>query len=171
MILGLYCSSKIGSEEKVRNFRCYKFRTMVIGAEWIGNGLIVTANDDRITRVGRWLRKWTLDEIPQLLNVLRGDMSIVGPRPWVPTEAAFCGPEESRRFDFRPEWPAGRGSMAETWSPGMSAFGWTFGTLTTGHSDWTPTFSPKLSCYCSSDRGVYGPGEQRAGSMERGAKS
>jgi lipopolysaccharide/colanic/teichoic acid biosynthesis glycosyltransferase len=61
-----------------RTFRCYKSRTMVLGAESIGNGLKVTADDPRLTRVGRLLLLWTLDEIPQLLNVLKGDMSIVG---------------------------------------------------------------------------------------------
>ena len=92
MMAARVCSSRIGWERTAEDFRCYKFRTMVIGAESIGSGLIVSENDDRITRVGRWLRKWTMDELPQLLNVLRGDMSIVGPRPWVPSEAAYCGP-------------------------------------------------------------------------------
>jgi lipopolysaccharide/colanic/teichoic acid biosynthesis glycosyltransferase len=72
-----------------KNFRCYKFRTMVLGAENVGDRLTVVANDCRITRVGRLLRLWTLDEIPQLINVLKGDMSIVGPRPWVPQTGRF----------------------------------------------------------------------------------
>ncbi len=85
-----------------RRFLCYKFRTMIVGAEDKGSGLTVTEDDLRITRVGRLLRQWTLDELPQLLNVLKGEMSIVGPRPWVPSEAAYCRPQEGRRFDFRP---------------------------------------------------------------------
>jgi lipopolysaccharide/colanic/teichoic acid biosynthesis glycosyltransferase len=69
----LFVQDRVG--EGRRNFRCYKFRTMVLGAETIGNGLTVTADDARITRVGRLLRLWTLDEIPQLINVLNGEMS------------------------------------------------------------------------------------------------
>ena len=80
----LFVQDRVGRRR--RTFRCYKFRTMVLGAESIGNGLTVTANDARITRVGRLLRLWTLDEIPQLVNVLKGEMSIVGPRPWVPRQ-------------------------------------------------------------------------------------
>lgn len=100
-----------------KNFRCYKFRTMVLGAESIGNGLTVTADDSRITRVGRLLRLWTLDEIPQLINVLMGDMSIVGPRPWVPAQAAYCSPADGRRFNFKPgmagwAWIHGRNRLA-----------------------------------------------------------
>jgi undecaprenyl phosphate N,N'-diacetylbacillosamine 1-phosphate transferase len=111
----LFVQERVGRNR--RNFRCYKFRTMVLGAESIGNGLIVTENDARITRVGRLLRQWTLDEIPQLINVLMGDMSIVGPRPWVPTQAAYCSPEDSRRFNFKPgmagwAWIHGRNRLA-----------------------------------------------------------
>jgi lipopolysaccharide/colanic/teichoic acid biosynthesis glycosyltransferase len=111
----LFIQERVGRSR--RNFRCYKFRTMVFGAESIGNGLSVTANDSRITRVGRLLRLWTLDEIPQLINILMGDMSIVGPRPWVPAQAAYCSPADSRRFNFKPgmagwAWIHGRNRLA-----------------------------------------------------------
>ena len=75
----------IYSQERIglygRPFRIYKFRTMVADAEAEGVPQITHDNDPRITRIGRWLRKYRLDELPQLWNILRGDMSIVGPRP------------------------------------------------------------------------------------------
>lgn len=76
-----------------RPFRIFKFRTMVANAEALGGPS--TADDDpRITRAGRWIRKRKLDELPQLLNVLRGEMSLVGPRPEVPQYVALMAPEE-----------------------------------------------------------------------------
>lgn len=110
----LFIQNRVGRYR--RNFRCYKFRTMVLGAEKIGHGLTVVENDSRITRVGRLLRLWTLDEIPQLFNILKGDMSIVGPRPWVPAQAAYCPVEDARRFNFKPgmagwAWIHGRNSL------------------------------------------------------------
>ena len=101
-----------------RRFLCYKFRTMIVGAETKGSGLTVTEDDLRITRVGRLLRQWTLDELPQLLNVLKGEMSIVGPRPWVPSEAAYCPPSDRRRFDFRP------GMAGWAWIHGRNRLPW-----------------------------------------------
>ena len=112
----LFVQDRVGRHR--RTFRCYKFRTMVIGAESIGNGLKVTADDARITRVGRLLRLWTLDEIPQLFNVVKGDMSIVGPRPWVPSEADYCPPENRRRFDMRP------GMAGWAWIHGRNRLPW-----------------------------------------------
>lgn len=111
-----FVQDRVGMGRK--NFRCYKFRTMVIGAENMGNKMTVTADDERITRVGRLLRKWTLDEIPQLWNVLKGDMSIVGPRPWVPSQAAYCSAEDGRRFDFKP------GMAGLAWINGRNRLPW-----------------------------------------------
>ena len=112
----LFVQDRIGKNR--RNFRCYKFRTMVLGAETIGSGFTVTATDARITRVGRLLRLWTLDEIPQLVNVLKGEMSIVGPRPWVPAQAACCSPDDSRRFNFKP------GMAGWAWIHGRNRLPW-----------------------------------------------
>jgi lipopolysaccharide/colanic/teichoic acid biosynthesis glycosyltransferase len=101
-----------------RRFRCAKFRTMISGAEAMDGGFTVTADDARVTRVGRILRLWTLDEIPQLFNVLRGDMSIVGPRPWVPEQAAQCGVDDLVRFDVRP------GMAGWAWIHGRNRLDW-----------------------------------------------
>ena len=112
----LFVQDRVGKNR--RKFRCFKFRTMVVGAEIIGQGLQVTASDARITSIGRVLRLWTLDEIPQLMNVLKGEMSIVGPRPWVPSQAAYCSPSEVRRFDFRP------GMAGWAWIHGRNRVPW-----------------------------------------------
>ena len=100
-----------------RKFRCLKFRTMRVGSGAQGDGLTVTASDQRLTRVGRRLRDWTLDELPQLLNVVSGDMSIVGPRPWVAEQADYCCGAARRRFDMRPgmagwAWIHGRNRLS-----------------------------------------------------------
>ncbi len=74
---------RLGKDGKV--FKIYKFRTMVVNAEKIGDGLFVkTGEDNRITKIGKLLRATSLDELPQLWNVLKGEMSLVGPRPPVP---------------------------------------------------------------------------------------
>ena len=112
----LFVQDRVGRGR--RRFRCYKFRTMVVEAERKGQGLMLTPDDQHITRVGRFLRLWTLDELPQLINVLRGEMSIVGPRPWVPREAAYCSSSDSRRFDLRP------GMAGWAWIHGRNRLPW-----------------------------------------------
>jgi lipopolysaccharide/colanic/teichoic acid biosynthesis glycosyltransferase len=85
-----------------RDFDLLKLRTMVIGAERIGEGYAVNEGDPRITRVGRVLRRLSLDEIPQLWNVLRGDMSLIGPRPTLRYQVDQYTPHQRRRLDVKP---------------------------------------------------------------------
>ncbi|MBM7845749.1 sugar transferase [Herpetosiphon giganteus] len=85
-----------------REFPFYKFRTMVVNAERQGLGLEIAYNDQRITRVGQWLRRWSCDELPQLLNVLRGEMSLIGPRPSLPEQVARYTPAQRQRLAVRP---------------------------------------------------------------------
>ena len=88
-----------------RVFYCYKFRTMVVNAPDLRNadGSTVNSEDDaRVTRVGRLLRKTSLDELPQLFNVLKGDMSLVGPRPDQEDQLRFYTPHEMLRLSVRP---------------------------------------------------------------------
>lgn len=84
-----------------RRFKIYKFRTMVTDAELRG-AQITIGEDPRITRSGRMLRHYRIDELPQLLNVLKGDMSIVGPRPEVPHYVDEYTPEQREILSFRP---------------------------------------------------------------------
>lgn len=105
-----YLSNRIGKKGRV--FRCIKFRTMVCDAEkqrakLIGrnerDGVLFKITDDpRITRLGRWLRKYSLDELPQFFNVLRGDMSVVGPRPPIGSEVREYKLSYLRRLDVMP---------------------------------------------------------------------
>src|SRR3989449_804594 len=82
-------------------FRIFKFRTMVEDADKIG-GPSSSADDPRITRVGNFLRRYKLDELPQLLNVVKGEMSLVGPRPEVLQEVLLYTEEEKRLLEVRP---------------------------------------------------------------------
>lgn len=84
-----------------RRFRIFKFRTMVTDAEKAGTQITI-GDDPRITRSGRWLRRLRIDELPQLLNVIRGEMSIVGPRPEVPRYVELYTPDQRRILAFRP---------------------------------------------------------------------
>jgi lipopolysaccharide/colanic/teichoic acid biosynthesis glycosyltransferase len=82
-------------------FRIFKFRTMVMNAEKLGGPS--TADDDpRITKIGKFMRKYKFDELPQLINVLKGEMSFVGPRPEVPLEVETYNEEEKRILTVRP---------------------------------------------------------------------
>lgn len=87
-----------------RVFSMYKFRTMILNAEKMGSGLFNFEDDPRITKVGKWLRNSSVDELPQLLNVFKGDLSIVGPRPPVVYELGefeTLNRKYKKRFEFR----------------------------------------------------------------------
>jgi len=95
----LYRAERVGRDGRI--FRMVKFRSMVTGAD--RSGVMSTAGDDaRITRVGRLLRRFKLDELPQLINIVRGEMSLVGPRPNVPSEVALYSAEEQRLLSVLP---------------------------------------------------------------------
>ena len=94
-----YRQERIGYKGKP--FKIWKFRTMVVNADKLGKPL-TAGRDPRITRVGYWLRKFKLDELPQLLNVLLGEMSLVGPRPEVPQYVALYAPEQKKVLDLIP---------------------------------------------------------------------
>jgi lipopolysaccharide/colanic/teichoic acid biosynthesis glycosyltransferase len=83
-------------------FELWKLRTMVPGAEAMGAGIYVLEGDPRITRVGRLLRRYSLDELPNLVNVVRGDMAIVGPRPTVQEQVDRYTDRQRRRLEVRP---------------------------------------------------------------------
>jgi exopolysaccharide biosynthesis polyprenyl glycosylphosphotransferase len=106
----LFRQARVGRDG--RFFMVYKFRTMVVDADQrkaqltasneAAGLLFKIRRDPRVTRTGSWLRRWSLDELPQLLNVLRGDMSLVGPRPALPEEAACYADHVRRRLAVKP---------------------------------------------------------------------
>jgi lipopolysaccharide/colanic/teichoic acid biosynthesis glycosyltransferase len=85
-----------------RPFQLHKLRTMVSGAEHMGKGLAVDEGDERITRLGGWLRRTSFDEVPNLINVLRGEMSLIGPRPTVQVQVDRYDERQRRRLDALP---------------------------------------------------------------------
>jgi lipopolysaccharide/colanic/teichoic acid biosynthesis glycosyltransferase len=96
----IYSQPRAGLHGNV--FEVLKLRTMIDGAEHVGAGLAVNANDSRITRVGALLRRTSLDELPNLVNVLRGEMSLIGPRPTLPAQVAQYSERQRGRLAIRP---------------------------------------------------------------------
>jgi undecaprenyl phosphate N,N'-diacetylbacillosamine 1-phosphate transferase len=90
---------RVGKAENI--FLIYKFRTMVVNADKIGP-VLTAENDPRITRLGRFLRRTSLDELPQLINIVKGEMSLIGPRPEVPSIVETYGAEQRKVFKVKP---------------------------------------------------------------------
>jgi len=113
----IYRQRRVGRDG--REFDVLKLRTMVDRAESIGAGLAIDAGDPRITRVGRLLRRTSVDELPNLVNVLRGEMAIVGPRPTVPVQVAQYTDRQRRRLAVRPGitgWAQVNGRTSLPWA-------------------------------------------------------
>lgn len=111
-----FCPKMVGKDGKL--FKMFKFRTMIDGAITKGTRIETSKNDWRITRVGKWLREWSIDELPQLLNVIKGEMSLVGPRPVFPHVAAKFKEWQKERFKVRPGitgWAQVNGRNSISW--------------------------------------------------------
>jgi lipopolysaccharide/colanic/teichoic acid biosynthesis glycosyltransferase len=96
----IYRQTRVGKDGRL--FQIYKLRTMVRGAEFTGAGLAIQEGDERITRVGAFLRRYSLDELPNLWNVLRGEMSIVGPRPTLAVQVEQYTERQRGRLEVAP---------------------------------------------------------------------
>jgi lipopolysaccharide/colanic/teichoic acid biosynthesis glycosyltransferase len=96
----IYCQTRVGRDGEL--FSIYKLRTMVSGAEFTGAGLAIQEGDERVTRLGALLRRYSLDELPNLWNVLRGEMSIVGPRPTLQVQVEQYTARQRGRLTVKP---------------------------------------------------------------------
>ncbi len=96
----IYRQRRVGRDGA--EFEMWKLRTMVEGSDPVGYGTVVTRDDPRVTRAGRFLRRTSLDEVPNLVNVLRGEMAIVGPRPTIPAQVDDYTPHQNRRHQVLP---------------------------------------------------------------------
>ena len=113
----LYRQTRVGRDGA--DFQLLKLRTMVVGAETMGAGLAVNRGDPRITRVGRLLRKLSLDELPQLWNVVCGEMSVIGPRPTLRYQVEQYDERQRRRLDVKPGvtgWAQVNGRASLPWA-------------------------------------------------------
>lgn len=113
----IYTQTRVGKDGRL--FSIYKLRTMVRGAEFIGAGLAIQEGDERITRVGDWLRRYSLDELPNLWNVLRGEMSVIGPRPTIPVQVSQYTERQMGRLKVKPGitgWAQVNGRAALPWA-------------------------------------------------------
>jgi lipopolysaccharide/colanic/teichoic acid biosynthesis glycosyltransferase len=112
----IYRQRRVGLDGE--EFDVLKLRTMVTGAEHIGAGMAIDEGDTRITRVGEFLRRTSLDEIPNLINILRGDMAVIGPRPTIPIQVAQYTDRQRGRLAVKPGltgWAQVNGRAALPW--------------------------------------------------------
>ncbi len=112
----LYRQLRVGKDGT--DFELLKLRTMIVGAERVGAGHAVDRGDARITRTGRVLRRLSIDELPQLWNVLRGEMSLIGPRPTLRYQVERYTPRQARRLEVKPGitgWAQVHGRAALPW--------------------------------------------------------
>ncbi len=112
----IYRQTRVGRDGA--EFSLFKLRTMVEGADPVGIGTAVPADDPRVTRIGRVLRRFSLDELPNLFNVLRGEMRIVGPRPTIPAQVELYTTEQHRRLEVEPGitgWAQVNGRVGIPW--------------------------------------------------------
>ncbi|MFZ2112657.1 MAG: sugar transferase [Solirubrobacteraceae bacterium] len=113
----IYRQRRVGKDG--REFDLLKLRTMVDGAEHVGAGLAINENDPRVTRVGTFLRRTSLDELPNLLGVVRGELSFIGPRPTIPVQVAQYTERQRGRLAIRPGitgWAQVNGRASLPWS-------------------------------------------------------
>jgi lipopolysaccharide/colanic/teichoic acid biosynthesis glycosyltransferase len=146
----IYRQQRVGRQGQA--FEVYKLRTMRMGADPVGVGTPVLEDDPRVTRVGRFLRRFSLDEIPNLVNVLLGEMAIVGPRPTLAAQVELYTPGQLRRLEVKPGltgWAQVNGRAGIPWEERIELDVWyvdnrsprldlrilgrTFRMLTTGH--------------------------------------
>jgi lipopolysaccharide/colanic/teichoic acid biosynthesis glycosyltransferase len=96
----IYRQRRVGKDGEP--FEMYKLRTMVADAEFMGDGLAVNRGDPRITRVGAFLRRFSIDELPNLINIVRGEMAFVGPRPTIQAQVDQYSEHQLRRLEVKP---------------------------------------------------------------------
>ena len=113
----IYRQRRVGKDGEP--FDMYKLRTMVADAEFMGDGLAVNRGDPRITRVGAFLRRFSIDELPNLINIVRGEMAFVGPRPTIQAQVDQYTERQMRRLDVKPGltgWAQINGRASLPWS-------------------------------------------------------
>jgi lipopolysaccharide/colanic/teichoic acid biosynthesis glycosyltransferase len=128
----LYRQTRVGKDGA--DFELLKLRTMIVGAEKLGAGAAVNRGDERITRVGRVLRRLSLDELPQLWNVVRGEMSVIGPRPTLRYQVERYDEHQRHRLDVKPGitgWAQIHGRAALPWADRIELDLWYV-----RHRDW-----------------------------------